>query len=52
MNHCLHNAPVATYEECFCGKCNQGGSFEKMISEECTSKKECVCKEVSSDKEE
>lgn len=49
MKHCLHDAPSATYEECFCGKCGKRGSFDKMTSEECTAKRECVCKEVIDD---
>jgi len=43
-NHCLHDAPSATYEECFCGKCGEYGDMEKLFEKECPSSKLCHCK--------
>uniref|UniRef100_A0A6M3KMF3 Uncharacterized protein n=1 Tax=viral metagenome TaxID=1070528 RepID=A0A6M3KMF3_9ZZZZ len=43
--HCLHDAPSATYEECFCGRCHIYGSFDNLVEEECPSDKKCFCKE-------
>ena len=43
-NHCLHDAPPPTYEECFCGKCGEYGDMEKLFEKECPSSKLCHCK--------
>ena len=42
--HCLHDAPAATYEERFCGKCGKYGSTDDLFEKECPSNKICHCK--------
>lgn len=42
--HCLHDAPMTTYEECFCGKCREFGKFDDLCEEECNSEETCFCR--------
>ena len=45
--HCLHDAPSATYEECFCGKCGEYGSTDELFEKECPSPKLCHCSPIT-----
>ena len=44
--HCLHDAPSATYEESFCGKCGVYGKIDELFEKECPSLKLCHCSPI------